>query len=108
VVVVDADFVSLGTRLVESERWGVEGWRGACLEGLGCVVARVYRVLVLARVRVHLAAVDFDGVQLQRAVGGFSKLAVLPLDDASGAFGVRCWGKLAARLESSLPSVSGK
>lgn len=99
VVVVDADFVSLGTRLVVVGRWGVGRWRAACLEVLGCVVARVDRVLVLARVRVHLAAVDFDGVQLQRTVGGFCELAVLPLDDAFWAFGVRCWGGLAARLE---------
>jgi hypothetical protein len=100
VVVIYTNFVSLDTDISFLFLWvGDGGQGGACLEGLGCVVARVDRVLVLARVRVHLAAVDFDGVEFQRAVGGFGEFAVLPLDDAFGAFGVRCCGGLAARLE---------
>jgi hypothetical protein len=51
------------------------------------IVARVHRVLVLARVREELAAVDFDGRECKRAVGQFLVAAVLPLHYALGTPG---------------------
>lgn len=74
--------------------WG----RRTNLELLGCVVARVDRVLVRARVAVQLPSVDLDGGQFQGAVGGFGEFAVLPLNYAGWAFGICCYRVLAAAL----------
>ena len=72
-------------------------WMGLCMGGkylecLGRVVTRIDRGLVLARIRVHLPAVDFDGVQFQLPISSLLEFAVLPLNYAFGAFGVcGCW-----------------
>jgi hypothetical protein len=63
------------------------GERCVYLEGLTGVVARVYGGLVLAWVRVQLAAVDFDGLEGEGAVGELLVAAVLPLHYAFGAPG---------------------
>jgi hypothetical protein len=63
-------------------------WRGACeayLEELSSVVACVHGVLVLAWIAVQLAAIDFDWVEGQAAVGEFLETAVLPLHYSLGA-----------------------
>jgi hypothetical protein len=67
--------------------WGV----GAYLELLRGIVAGVDGVLVRARVREELSAVDLDGREVQLAVGLLLVGAVLPLHDAAGALGRLGW-----------------
>lgn len=88
VVRVDGDGVLLQYLLARALR--AFGWKvilGTNLEVLTRIVARVDRVLVLARVRVQLAAVYFDGLECQRAVGELLVAAVLPLHYALGTPG---------------------
>lgn len=57
------------------------------LELLGCIVSCEDRILVLTRVAVQLPTVDFDGLQVQAAVGELLVAAVLPLHYAFRAPG---------------------
>ena len=60
----------------------------AYLHGLCLVVARVNRLLALARLAEQLPAVVLDGCEGERAVGVLHEGAVLPLHNATGAIGV--------------------
>jgi hypothetical protein len=57
------------------------------LELLSCIVSREDGILVLAWVAVQLPAVDFDGLQVEAAVGELLVAAVLPLHYAFRASG---------------------
>jgi hypothetical protein len=63
---------------------------GTCLECFGRIIACVDRIAVLARVRKELTAVGFDGTEVQGAISIFYEFAVLPLNNALGAFWVGC------------------
>jgi len=95
VVGVEEDFVALGVELGNDlmGKKRVEGVSRTYLEHFSSVVARVNGVFERAGIGVELAAVDFDGLQGQRAVFEELVFAVLPLDYALWTLWVlRCGG----------------
>jgi hypothetical protein len=82
----------------------------AYLEVLGGVVACVYGAVVLAWVRVELSAVDFDGGEVEGAVGKLFVAAVLPLHYAFRTSGLLGCGDVSCEpclVDAACPHVMG-